>query len=417
MKRTKTCNMKNTAIKFQRRAVSSSAHCCVLLCSSSAKFSYLSFHSFPANDYLRKKWLINIRRYKFTITSSSKVCGKHFLAEDLVDPTPGGLRRLKKGAVPLLFQWNNYVLPSRLPSVWERRERSTSAENYGDDDDADDIHCAQDHDYCAVPDPAVVDLSLDLARTEKEEMQSKIAKLTAELEEMTVRSCFGLQRFAGSAEDIYDSTLATARIVRVTQATRASQKDEEVTLPSKYSRQALQPVDELFLFLTYLTFGLKLKDLGHRFNVHPSTVSRIIITWANFLYSLVGSISIWLSEQEVKDNLPKDFESYPDTHIVIDCTELRCQTPSSLLLQRKVYCPPFLSQQSQMPTLHVHQTQEIAHLRIHIERVIRRVKENKLFDTTIPLTIAGSINQLFTVACLLSNYQCRALVEEWAKDI
>ncbi len=42
-------------------------------------------------------------------------------------------------------------------------------------------------------------------------------------------------------------------------------------------------------------------------------------------------------------------------------------------------------------------TQSIARLRVHVERIIRRVKENKLFDTTIHLSIAGSINQLLTL--------------------
>ena len=246
-------------------------------------------------------------------------------------------------------------------------------------------------------------------------------------------------------------------------------------------------MDELFLFLTYLTVGMKIKDLGHRYQIHPSTVSRIITTWANFLYSVLGSLSIWLSEEDVKKRLPQVFKSFPDTQVIVDCTELRCQTPADPLLQSemysqykshstmkamvgmaphgpitfvsklyggsisdkelfkrsgiqhlltkdmavmadkgfliddcipgKVYRPPFLSsKQSQMPADQVHRTQEIARVRIHIERVIRRVKENHLFDTIIPLSIASHINQLFVVACILSNYQCRALVKEWARE-
>lgn len=61
------------------------------------------------------------------------------------------------------------------------------------------------------------------------------------------------------------------------------------------------------------------------------------------------------------------------------------------------------------------ETQSIARLRVHVG-LIRRVKENKLFDTTIPLAISGSINQIFTVACLLSNFQNGPLVKTWAKD-
>ena len=61
----------------------------------------------------------------------------------------------------------------------------------------------------------------------------------------------------------------------------------------------------------------------------------------------------------------------------------------------KVYRPAFLSRRTQMPAHEVRETQSIARLRVHVERMICRVKEHKLFDTVIPLTISGSINQLF----------------------
>ncbi len=60
--------------------------------------------------------------------------------------------------------------------------------------------------------------------------------------------------------------------------------------------------------------------------------------------------------------------------------------------------------------------QSIAQLRVHVEHLIRRVKQHRLFDTVIPLSITGSINQLYTVACLLVNDQNGSLVKALAKD-
>ena len=192
-----------------------------------------------------------------------------------------------------------------------------------------------------------------------------------------------------------------------------------------------------------------------------------------------------MSPEEIGATMPSVFGKYSDTQVIIDCTELKCQMPSSLLLQSemfsqykshttvkgmigvsphgavtfvsslysgsisdselfkrsgiiglldkdmavmvdkgfriddlvpcKVYMPPFLTQKIQLSHSDVLVTQNIARLRIHIERAIRCIKENKLFDTVIPLTIAGSINQIFAVACLLANYQNKPLVKAWAK--
>ncbi len=70
----------------------------------------------------------------------------------------------------------------------------------------------------------------------------------------------------------------------------------------------------------------------------------------------------------------------------------------------------------QMSADEVKETQSIARLRVHVERLIRRVKQHKQFDTVILLSITGSINQLYTVACLLVKYQNGPLVKAWAKD-
>ncbi len=86
----------------------------------------------------------------------------------------------------------------------------------------------------------------------------------------------------------------------------------------------------VFLFMTYLS-------LAHRFRIHQSTVSHIINTWANFFYTVLGAVGIWLDEETVKAHMPDVFQYYCDTQVILDCTELRCQTPNSLLLQSEVF--------------------------------------------------------------------------------
>ncbi|XP_034061864.1 uncharacterized protein LOC117539709 [Gymnodraco acuticeps] len=482
---------------LQRQVKNYSEHCCVPLCTASAKFNgVLSFHGFPTELELRRQWLVKIRRDNFTISSHSKVCSRHFATDQLIEPkTLDGRRRLVKGAVPTLFEWNHFTAQTPRASVWERRERPTEPVSREEQEEHIDV---RDHDYCSTPEPA----SLDMSSQATEDNSKTVEDLQKQLQELRVQREFCLQRFAGSDDNIrfytrfpsYNHLMAfwfliepsIYKMVRVTRAISAAKRSEEVVTHARPStRQLLQPIDEFFLFLCFLSVGLKERDLANRFNVHQSTVSRIIATWTSFLTTLLGSQCIWLTPAEVQAHLPEAFKDFPDTQVILDCTELRCQTPSSLLLQSemystykshctmkalvgiaphgavtfvsslyggsvndkeifkqsgiaallienmavmvdkgflisdcckcKVYCPPFLSKQKQMPAYQVRETQAIARLRVHVERVIRRIKENKLFDGVILLSHAYNINQLFAVACMLSNYQNKALVKKWVK--
>ena len=62
------------------------------------------------------------------------------------------------------------------------------------------MECAvvADHDYCSVPETA----GLDMAAVKNEELQKEIELLHRELKELKMQATFGLQRFAGSDDDI-----------------------------------------------------------------------------------------------------------------------------------------------------------------------------------------------------------------------
>ncbi|KAM9364594.1 uncharacterized protein KZ484_010780 [Pholidichthys leucotaenia] len=411
-----------------------------------------------------------------------------------MDIIQGGQRRLKEGPVPVSFTWKDEPLPAARPGVWEGTQRPE--EESTDEEVIDAELLLRCHDY-AKPEPSACE--------KVEARQQVVEEFRTRLEEVTLKQPFGLERFLSSDEDIrfytrfasYHHLLAfwiqiepeTWRLVqsgsRSSTPTMTAAPDEDTDPPPRPSR-CLPLIDELFLFLVYLSLGLKEEDLGHRFSLHQSTVSRIISTWVHFLYTVLGAVGIWMSPETVRAAMPSVFGKYSDTQVILNCTELRCQTPSSLLLQSemfshyeshttmkgligvsphgavtfvsslfsgsvsdkelfrqsgiiplldkdmavmvdkgfriddlvpcKVYRPPFLRTRSRLSQDEVLVTRDIVRLRIHVERTIRHIKDNKLLDSIIPLTIAGSINQLFAVACLLTNYQNKSLVEAWAKE-
>lgn len=67
--------------------------------------------------------------------------------------------------------------------------------------------------------------------------------------------------------------------------------------------------------------------------------------------------------------------------------------------------PPFLHSNQSFTPAEVSKTQEIAKVRIHVERAIARIKLYNIFSRPIPITLTGTINQLWTVAALLTNFQ------------
>ena len=78
--------------------------------------------------------------------------------------------------------------------------------------------------------------------------------------------------------------------------------------------------------------------------------------------------------------------------------------------QAKLFIPPKRqSTADQFSKEDCFETMRTANVRIHVERAIRRVKGWHIFDQVLPLSMAGVVNQVWTVCCLLTNWQAPAL--------
>ncbi len=333
----------------------------------------------------------------------------------------------------------------------------------------------------------------DAAAARIQELEAEVRRLETEVMQLRIgHSLSQFQRFCASDEDVRFYTRFPSE--EVFQAfwkaiepsasmliywSKAQKKGQTAGMEAFQSHpRSLPLIDEFFLYCCRVSAGLKEKMLADIFKVSLSTVSRIIITWANYLYLILGSLPIWMSRQDVNSTMPEKFRQFcPEVRVIIDCTEIRCQNPSSLTLQSEVFSsyknsttfkgligvapcgavtfvsslftgsisdqeltklsgildllepgdacmadkgftiksmlaergaklimPPFKTA-AQFSKEDAERTQAIARLRIIVERAIRRVKEFHIWDTTVPLTMSGTVNQLWTNCCLMSNFQ------------
>ncbi|XP_041966785.1 uncharacterized protein LOC125303093 [Alosa alosa] len=465
-------------------------HCCVPQCTSShRKKSYRgqTFHRFPKDQGLRRQWIINIRRdpgRNFKINTYTKVCSEHFLPDCLVKSRTG-ITKLKPGAVPTVFAWSS-VRPEGRSVVRTASNVST---------DLDDRHGVNvlseeippphpDHEYAALP-PSLQD-QLEEARKTIGDQELLILDLK--------QKQFLISNFQGDDKQIsfytgfpdYETFKAVFMALQPTaenmvgwsQAQRLKHTSGEV-LRQGFSASKLSTMDQFFLFLCRLRQGFPEQDLATRFHVSQSTVSRVCVTWVNFLYFMLGSLPMWPSRKTVDELMPDCFKcTFPATRVILDCTEIHVQKLSSKVLNSAIHShykgntkfkgligiapsgevtfvselytgsisdkeitkksgilsvleegdmvmadkgflikdllserqvslviPPFLGPSGHFTADEVRKTQAIARLRIHVERAIRRIKEYHILDKVLPMTLVGSVNQLWSVCALLTNFQ------------
>ena len=95
--------------------------------------------------------------------------------------------------------------------------------------------------------------------------------------------------------------------------------------------KVLTPEDQLFLTLMKLRQAKEDIELSILFNISESTVSKIVITWINFLYHQLKELDIWPSREIIDEHMPDDFaRKYPATRVILDATEIPIAKPSNV---------------------------------------------------------------------------------------
>ncbi|XP_031557516.1 uncharacterized protein LOC116294123 [Actinia tenebrosa] len=410
--------MSSKRLKNERKSVG--PQCAAYGCTNAFyKNPDLNFFSFPSDKSKQNRWCNLIKRRHghdgFYITRSTVVCSSHFSEKDIYK-TLTGIKKLKKDAEPSLgHQWSK-------PKDTNKRALPKSREVEILDKRTEDIVTS-----CNIEEDVEVPVeNIDNMEDYQENSQDELIKeLRMQVD--------GLQKQVQSLND------------------------ECQYHKSKYfSLEKYKDDDNAISFYT-------------GFENHNA-----LVAFYRYLEPKVQNLQYW--KDLVRRNMPAEFNKYPTTRVVLDCTEVFIEKPSAMIAQSqtwsqykhhntwkllvgvspngqvtfvseawggkasdkqitkecgilnlveagdnlmvdrgfeiddivplgvKVNMPPFLGSRSQMAASETEQTMRIASVRIHVERVIQRIKSFHILDGTLPNTMAPWINHIFSVCARLTNF-------------
>lgn len=107
----------------------------------------------------------------------------------------------------------------------------------------------------------------------------------------------------------------------------------------KKSKKKISTKNQLFMTLMKMREAFPNKDIAYRFQVCESTVSVIVTTWIQFLFKQTAGIRkrMFPSRELIKEHLPQCFSTFKNVRVIIDCFEVRAQSPRDFAEQGNMY--------------------------------------------------------------------------------
>ncbi|XP_021348809.1 uncharacterized protein LOC110447438 [Mizuhopecten yessoensis] len=201
---------------------------------------------------------------------------------------------------------------------------------------------SNDHDYCGPPQSA--DDQLDAPKQEISNLKNQLDKVDNRVlylgrfstDQQMINFYTGFKDYE-TLKRIFIGLQPTTTMIRWSEMQRHFSNTEIIKL-NTYRFEALPLIDQFFLFMCRVRQGFPEQDLAVRFSISQSSVSRILITWSNYLYMMLGSLPIWPPRHVIDSHMPAAFkETYPKTKVILVCTEIKVQTPSSKVLNSETY--------------------------------------------------------------------------------
>ncbi|XP_064483121.1 uncharacterized protein LOC135395967 [Ornithodoros turicata] len=466
------------------------------------KMSKVSFLGFPSDPAVKRKWIVAIRRDEgkfFSVSQHTKVCSKHFADTDFYASYASGIRLLKEGAVPGIFNFPaKSAKPPRKPP--KNRSMSNSEVHMQQPLEQYDEAAVTGHDTNAPAELGIPNAEVHVQQPVEEENATAVTGGASAEPDITCLTVFEVGLRPEDVEITIDHENELRKELLEAQPELKAlkeklnarelelQKAKDVEREQKATKEALFRVSRE-LELAKETSAKLEKKVGRQFSIdrfkHSEDDMRFytgLPSYAVFKavlnYLNPAQQPLWMSKERVQEEMPPEIkETYSSTRVILDAAEIKCHAASSLALQSATFStyksantfkglvgispdgtvtfvsnlfPGSISDKECMrqsgfltlpfddgdvvmadkgfiiqdmlneinvglntpPCLRGHfseeeirETEEIASLRIHVERQIQRIKCFHIFDRPIPLSLGPVINQMWIVCAILTNFQ------------
>lgn len=328
---------------MELRDSKSKNNCCVPQCSATyIKNKTISLHKFPTySKVLFQKWVVKLKIGK-RVTQHMKVCSLHFRDEDFILKEHLNRRaRLKKSAVPSMnLPLRKHDCVSRNESqISERRNRAKVREQ-------------KQLESILIPTEshnAVIECTENLPSTLQVDPEKKTAvanliyfkenpvKFSKMYEDKAVQVNISEEYGTYNLDSLIDSNYKCSVITGIKSLIMINILVNYIENISGINKSYLTSKQKVILTLMRLKLDISFRSLGVLFKITPKTAQSYFHTTIKQLSYVLKQLIVFPSKEEVLHNMPKCFEQYRSTRLILDCTEIAIQKSKCLSCRIKTY--------------------------------------------------------------------------------
>ncbi|CAF2150817.1 unnamed protein product [Rotaria magnacalcarata] len=284
---------------------------CVACCNRENRSSNISFHRFPTDRIQQQQWLTRLKRLDIKDVSNKRVCAIHFDVSSFIvqskkkkrnSGASDNKKRLKKDALPM-----ECISDLRLIDC-------------GTQTDLDMISLSNLFEKLTLLESNIIDFSIDIERFQNDD--------------------YNINYFTGfRSYKIFRMVFELLQVQYDEHFIQYTSRDDPALCHSKsIDNHKLSAENQFFLFMIRLRRATDEQELAVYFNISQSTVSRMVISWTRFVYSVVSSINLWPTKDQIQQALPFEMrKNYPYVRVIVDCTEFEIEQPANPQAQQDTW--------------------------------------------------------------------------------